>query len=103
MQVFCKIDSMGNTEKRGTDRFKILPRFKTSPLNTRPFKGKSNFGPQVFILFPHTAILLNRKTMTDDPGHRECRVQERIGTGNNQFSEKHRCVNQFHCHSHFIE
>ena len=39
--------------------------------------------------------------MTGNPGHREGRVQERTGTENNQFSEKHRSVDQFHCHSHF--
>ena len=55
------------------------------------------------ILCPHSTILLNRKTMTDDSGHREGKGQERTGTGNNQFSEKHRCVDQFRCHSHFIE
>ena len=41
--------------------------------------------------------------MTDDSGHREGKGQERTGTGNNQFSEKHRCVDQFRCHSHFTE
>ena len=87
--------SMGNAEKTGTGRCKMLPN------TTRPFRGRSSFVPYLFTLCPHTTILLNRKTMTRNPGHREGRVQERTGTGNNQFSEKHRCVDQFHRHSHF--
>lgn len=67
---------MGNAEKTGTDRLKTWPNI------TRPF-FRSIFETQMFILFPHTTILLNRKTMADDPGHREYKIQERTGTGNN--------------------